>query len=291
MGIGKGEAGPVRRHQAAVVRQGEAAVNEQHNALVPRGADDPPGRLQHLVHAGVAVGIVKAAAAGLFKVIAQLLLPGDAHGIGCAPGCEFVRIFNCNVLREEFQKEFLHFAAELEIAPDDLLARGMIPPGARRKLIFEDCEALLARRGKFGRFRNALLRTLLSQLLWVLLRQSGVEENGAPKWLLDACAAMHREENFRAGLKRLVELSGRTQEHLNRTMRKHFGMTPRGYLTNLRLEAVFQELIQGRCDITSAAFRAGFVNLAGFRRAFRKKYLVSPRQIKELGHHSGSGGA
>ncbi|UKI30019.1 MAG: hypothetical protein L6W00_18670 [Lentisphaeria bacterium] len=77
----------------------------------------------------------------------QLLLPGDAHGIGCAPGCEFVRIFNCNVLREEFQKEFLHFAAELEIAPDDLLARGMIPPGARRKLIFEDCEALLARRG------------------------------------------------------------------------------------------------------------------------------------------------
>lgn len=221
----------------------------------------------------------------------QLLLPGDAHGIGCAPGCEFVRIFNCNVLREEFQKEFLHFAAELEIAPDDLLARGMIPPGARRKLIFEDCEALLARRGKFGRFRNALLRTLLSQLLWVLLRQSGVEENGAPKWLLDACAAMHREENFRAGLKRLVELSGRTQEHLNRTMWKHFGMTPRGYLTNLRLEAVFQELIQGRGDITSAAFRAGFVNLAGFRRAFRKKYLVSPRQIKELGHHSGSGGA
>ena len=68
-------------------------------------------------------------------------------------------------------------------------------------------------------------------------------------------------------------------------------MTPRGYLTNLRLEAVFQELIQGRGDITSAAFRAGFVNLAGFRRAFRKKYLVSPRQIKELGHHSGSGGA
>ena len=80
----------------------------------------------------------------------QLLLPGDAHGIGCAPGCEFVRIFNCNVLREEFQKEFLHFSAELEIAPDDLLARGMIPPGARRKLIFEDCETLLARRGKFG---------------------------------------------------------------------------------------------------------------------------------------------
>ena len=97
------------------------------------------------------------------------------------------------MLAEEFQKEFLHFSAELEIAPDDLLARGMIPPGARRKLIFEDCETLLARRGKFGRFRNALLRTLLSQLLWVLLRQSGVEENGAPKWLLDACAAMHRE--------------------------------------------------------------------------------------------------
>ena len=217
----------------------------------------------------------------------QLLQPGDTHGIGCAPGCEFVRIFNCNVSREEFQKEFLHFAAELEIVPDDLLARGVIPPGARRDAIFEDCEALLARRGKFGRFQNALLRTLFSQLLWVLLRQSGVGENGAPQWLLDACAAMHREENYRAGLKRLVELSGRTQEHLNRTMRRYFGVTPQHYLVNLRLEAVFQELIQGRSDVTSAAFRAGFVNLAGFRRAFRRKYLVSPRQIKALGHLSG----
>lgn len=216
----------------------------------------------------------------------QLLHPEDAHAIGCAPGCEFVRIFNCNVVREEFQKEFLHFAAELEIAPDDLLFRGTIPSGARRKLIFEDCEMLLARRGKFDRFQNALLRMLFSQLLWVLLRQSGVEESGAPKWLLDACAAMHREENCRAGLKRLIELSGRTQEHLSRTMRKYLGVTPQAYLTGLRLETVFQELIQGRSDITSAAYRAGFVNLAGFRRAFRRKYLVSPRQIKALGHHS-----
>ena len=67
---------PVRRHQPAGIGRGKAVVNEQDNAPVLRCADDPPGSLQDLVHAGIAVGVVKASAAGLFKIVPQLLLPG-----------------------------------------------------------------------------------------------------------------------------------------------------------------------------------------------------------------------
>ena len=68
---------PVGRHQAAGVRGQESVVNEQYHAPVLRRADDPPRRLQDLVHAGVAVGIVKTRAAGLLKVISQLFLAGS----------------------------------------------------------------------------------------------------------------------------------------------------------------------------------------------------------------------
>ena len=57
----------MRGHQAAVVRHGKAVIDQQHHAFVPRGADHTPGSLQHLVHAGVTVGVVKAGTACLLK--------------------------------------------------------------------------------------------------------------------------------------------------------------------------------------------------------------------------------
>ena len=67
----------MRGHQAAVVRHGKAVIDQQHHAFVPRGADHTPGGLQHLVHAGVTVGVVKAGTACLLKIVPQLLLPGS----------------------------------------------------------------------------------------------------------------------------------------------------------------------------------------------------------------------
>ena len=67
----------MRGHQAAVVRHGKAVIDQQHYAFVLRGADHTPGGLQHLVHAGAAVGVVKAGTACLLKIVPQLLLPGS----------------------------------------------------------------------------------------------------------------------------------------------------------------------------------------------------------------------
>ena len=78
----------MRRHQAAGVGGQEPVINEQDNAAVLRRADDPASRLQNLVHAGEAVGIVKAGAARLLKVIAQLLLPrADLRQARADDGC------------------------------------------------------------------------------------------------------------------------------------------------------------------------------------------------------------
>ena len=66
----------MRREQAGGVGLRKAVVQKQHHALVLRGAHHPPGGLQYLVHARVAVGVVEAAAGLLLVIPAQHLLPG-----------------------------------------------------------------------------------------------------------------------------------------------------------------------------------------------------------------------
>ena len=72
--------GPVRRHQAAVIGRGKPVVNEQYNSHVLLCADDSPCSLEYLVHAGVAIGVVKPAAPGALKVVPQLFLASPHLG-------------------------------------------------------------------------------------------------------------------------------------------------------------------------------------------------------------------
>ena len=66
----------MRRKQPGVFRLSKTVVQQQDNAPVLRRADDSPRRLQDLVHAGVAVGVVEAAAVQCVVVTAQHLRPG-----------------------------------------------------------------------------------------------------------------------------------------------------------------------------------------------------------------------
>lgn len=79
------QVGPVGWQQAAVVGLGKAVVDQQHDALVLRGADHPPGSLQDLVHTGAAVGVIEPCLGVLVVIAAQHLLPGADLGQAHAP--------------------------------------------------------------------------------------------------------------------------------------------------------------------------------------------------------------
>ena len=66
----------MRREQPGVIRPGKAVVQQKHHTPVLRCADDPPGGLQHLVHAGIAVGIVESGAVLCIVIAAQHFLLG-----------------------------------------------------------------------------------------------------------------------------------------------------------------------------------------------------------------------
>lgn len=76
---------PVAGEQAGVFTAGKAVIQQKHYTSVFLRADDPARRLQHLVHAWEAVGVVETSAARLVIVAAQDLLPGGSPEAGPPP--------------------------------------------------------------------------------------------------------------------------------------------------------------------------------------------------------------
>ena len=209
------------------------------------------------------------------------LRPGDTHELHCAPGSPQVRIINCNVLTDEARRLFRDIVGSGHMALEDCIQ--LISPKSqiRKQAIIEEAEEILHAADET--FKKARLKLLLGNIFLLLIAASGFAADSAPEWLQSARSAMRKPENFRLGLKRFIELSGRTQEHLCRAMRRYYSETPQQWLTKVRLEAVFDRLMRQGGDISMMAFEAGVRNLSWFRRAFRQRYGVSPKTIRKKG--------
>lgn len=102
----------------------------------------------------------------------------------------------------------------------------------------------------------------------------------APDWLTQACAAMRAEENLRGGVPRLLELAAVSPAHLSRTLRAAYGMTPTGFVADLRLEQAASLLAATSDPIAEIATRCGFSSQSYFTRCFTTAHAVSPRTFR-----------
>lgn len=121
--------------------------------------------------------------------------------------------------------------------------------------------------------------TLLTDILVLCAVGSG-NTNVVPYWLRKACSEMHQPENMALGIPRLVELSGKTQEHLTRSMRKYMGQTPSAYVNAVRLERAAEQLVTTQRTVFEVMLDVGFQNTSYFNKLFKEKYHVSPRKYR-----------
>lgn len=121
--------------------------------------------------------------------------------------------------------------------------------------------------------------TLLTDILVLCAVGSG-NVHVVPFWLRKACAEMREPQNMALGIPRLVALSGKTQEHLTRSMRKYMGQTPSTYVNTVRLERAAEELSTTQRSVLEVMLDVGFQNTSYFNKLFKEKYHVSPRKYR-----------
>ena len=136
--------------------------------------------------------------------------------------------------------------------------------------------ALLHYPARAARF---ILGNLLDSVL--IARFALPDDTAAPPWLKKLVRDMRAPDTFVLGLGRMLELSGRSQEYLTRSMRRHYGTTPNEFVRNLQLNYASELLRTTTESILSVSLRAGFSTLSYFSYCFRRRFAVTPAKYRE----------
>lgn len=97
---------------------------------------------------------------------------------------------------------------------------------------------------------------------------------------IDLIDFMQRNFMFNMPLEKLGYLTGRSLSTFNRDFKKSFNTTPQKWLTNRRLELAYYHLMEKKKKPTEIYLEVGFEDLSHFSFSFKKKYGISPNQIR-----------
>ena len=114
-----------------------------------------------------------------------------------------------------------------------------------------------------------------------LIEQSRRKTRPAPpEWLVRARDKMRKKVHLSAGIDAFVKLSGRSREHLGRSMKKYYNETPQEYINRLKVQDAAKLLCSTRMSIDQVMFECGFRNLSYFRRCFKKNFSITPGRYR-----------
>lgn len=118
-------------------------------------------------------------------------------------------------------------------------------------------------------------------LLYRILAELQTEENYLPEPLYRkiAPAVQYIEEHFRENslcCDVLPSLCGISYSYLQRLFLRRYGLTPKQYITQLRLNCARGLLRSGLYTVTEVAQASGFYDVYFFSRQFKKAVGVSP---------------
>lgn len=127
------------------------------------------------------------------------------------------------------------------------------------------------------RIREVVLETFIKYFF------SSVQEEKIeiPLWLEYTCEKMKKPENFTAGIKRMVQISGKTQEHLSRSVKKYYDVTLSCFINELRLNYAVNMLLNSNLKVTDICYESGFGNMSCFYTLFKKRYGLSPEKFRK----------
>lgn len=104
-----------------------------------------------------------------------------------------------------------------------------------------------------------------------------------------ALAYIHNNFGENITAEDLANVSGYSIFHFHRVFKEITGENVNDYLRNTRLEKASNLLLYNQHQtIEEIAINSGFATAAGFRNAFKKKFLVSPKEWRKSGYDTNS---
>lgn len=125
------------------------------------------------------------------------------------------------------------------------------------------------------------LEAFLLPLLTALDRPPEQMADGAPDWLIAACAAARDPALFQKGAAGFVDHCGRAHPHVSRTMRRYMGQTPVAYITGLRMAYAARRLTGTADSLTEIAADCGLPNLSHFHKTFFAAFGETPQKYRK----------
>jgi len=208
--------------------------------------------------------------------------PQDKHTIYCDKDFRYI---NLNFSPQIFEKL-------LEYLDDEKLKQNLLCPEnppvvviseAERKDLYEKiyrvgmlCETKDARSTVYMR------RILLDIIAGYFAEVRAENRQDIPEWLRYTLHQMEKPDNFRQGVPRMVEISGKTIQHLGRCMQKHKGMKPTAYINMLRMEYAISLLLHSDLTVLEVGLESGFQSEAYFYQMFVQQTGMSPGKYREI---------
>ncbi len=131
------------------------------------------------------------------------------------------------------------------------------------------------------RHSRLTLDFFLINLIYELEKQekSPFPEN-CPEWLNKVYREAFKPEVFRQGPMIFSKLSGYTQEHVARELKKYTAKTPTEILNEARLQHSAMLLITSSDSISDISYDCGYQSLSYFFSAFKRRFGTTPRHYR-----------
>ena len=129
--------------------------------------------------------------------------------------------------------------------------------------------------------RKTTLRILLMKLFSDVFERFLPREMEVPEWLTLLTDKMGSEKNFEGGIERMTEISGKSREHVARSIKKYYGKTPSEFINELRLNYITNMLKNSNHKILDIVLESGFNTASYASILFLKRYGVTMSEFRK----------
>lgn len=232
-----------------------------------------------LIRSGSIIQNINGSSTKIDSFSLYFILPGDKHSFKNTQDAS-ANLTNIAFSAETYGRLVgdLELDALSELSTDKRLIKQI--DSYRWEVIIKKANALLNQKQIASKkLKFAIFNSILLDVIMLFMEEKAVTKN-IPNWLSSACSRMQEKANYLLGLRRFIELSTKTQEHLSRELRKYYGVTPTAYINDIRLEESALLLLNTDMSITDICFEVGFENIPYFLTLFKKRYDLSPSKYR-----------